>query len=410
MKTFIYTCLLFPALLFGQWVDRSTPQLGSAYFIYFINDSVGYKGGTVPGGVHKTVNGGWDWTQDTTMYALFKKAVFIDDNIGVAVGWKDAYQTADGGQNWQIISDTFAISDFYNLEERNGTIILNGEDDGEYYWYVFDSPSGWTMRHSTTTESPEICFILDENHFYGVHEDFERIFYTSDGGFTWQIDSQPMVHTYPVVKGLYFTSPDTGFVVFDNKMGFTSTVVRSYTGTEGLLNYDGLTKVHLLHPTNFIGGYGDVVCAGGGDGKFHCTPDLGDHWFEQQLTSNPDYSKNLWDIVFISDEQIVTGGLSDRLFVTNTGIQHSLQTESHIREQDVSVYPNPSNGTFHIEFPSYEGSQWIVTLISAAGQTVHQQVINNATETIQAKHLAKGVYTLRLSSMQGSVSKRLVLQ
>lgn len=408
MKTIIYTLLIFPALLFGQWVDRSTPQLGSAFFVYFINDSIGYKGGTTNGGVHKTINGGWDWTQDTTMYSLFKKAVFIDDNVGVAIGWQDAYLTSDGGQNWQIISDTFDIDLYYNLEERNGTVILNGEKNGEYYWYVFNLSSGWTMRHSTTTESPEISYILDENHFYGVHEDFRRIFYSDDGGLTWQVDSQPMVHTYPTVRGLYFVSPDTGFVVFDNKMGFTSTVVRSYTGTDGLMNYDVFSKTHLIHPTNFIGGYGEVVCAGGGDGKLHCSPDLGEHWFDQDVTPNPGFMQSLFDIYFISEDHIVTGGFSDRLLVTLNGIQHSLQTESHIHDIEVSVYPNPSDGNFYIELPPEY--QWTMTLINATGQTVLQQNIRNSIEFVQAEHLAKGVYLLRLTSERGSVSKRVVVQ
>ncbi len=407
MKTLIYTLLLFPALLFGQWVDRSTPQLGGATFVYFINDSVGYKGSSISGGAHKTTDGGWNWTQDNSNYSLFTKAVFINDDIGVAIGWLGAHQTNDGGQNWQVINDTFAISDFYNLEERNGTVILNGEDDGVYYWYVYDLSSGWNMRHSTTTESPEISYILDENHFYGAHEDFQRFFNSSDGGLTWQIDSTSTGTAEPKVKGLYFATPDTGFLVYEDPF-MQSTVIRTVTGMDGIVNYNFFSKTFLPHPTNFIDGYGGVVCAGGGDGAFHCTPDLGEHWFEQQVTANPDYSKNLWDIFFISEDHIVTGGYSDRLLVTLNGIQHSLQTESHIHDIEVSVYPNPSNGNFYIELPPE--NQWTMTLINATGQTVLQQNIRKSVESVQAEHLAKGVYVLRLTSERGSVNKRVVVQ
>ena len=51
-----------------------------------------------------------------------------------------------------------------------------------------------------------------------------------------------------------------------------------------------------------------------------------------------------------------------------------------------------------------------MSLINATGQTVLQQNIRNSIEFVQAEHLAKGVYVLRLTSERGRVIKRVVVQ
>ena len=389
----------------GQWIERSSPQPGSSYFVYFTEDSIGYKGSI--GNVQKTVNGGWDWSPENTMYSAFKKAVFVDSLLGFAIGDMTAYQTLNGGQNWQVITDSFLTTTYFNLEERNGTVVLNGEGNGQFYWYVYNNVDGWTLRHTSNSESPEISYVLDENHFYGVNKNVSAHFSTSDGGLTWTVETQTPATDIEAV-GLYFSSVDTGFIAYTH-WGSTSSLTRTFTGIDGFINpayEDSEINVDFV---NFINGFGNVVCAGGGDGLFRCTPDLGEHWFDQPVTVVPGYLKSLQAAHFWSDSSIVIVGFSGRVLLTDSGIHHSLQTESHFNTEHIAVFPNPSTGMLTIETPPTSESVWTMTLTNSAGQTLMEQSLEQSQQTIDASHLPKGVYFMRLQSEQGVVTKRVVL-
>ena len=72
----------------------------------------------------------------------------------------------------------------------------------------------------------------------------------------------------------------------------------------------------------------------------------------------------------------------------------------------VSVYPNPSNGSFVIE-PNNEAKQ-TMQVYDVNGKLVLSQTINGKT-TIDASSLNEGVYNISLQSNEGVVNKRLVI-
>jgi hypothetical protein len=56
---------------------------------------------------------------------------------------------------------------------------------------------------------------------------------------------------------------------------------------------------------------------------------------------------------------------------------------------DFSIYPNPSNGIFHIL-----SSNANITVINAQGQVVHQTAISGNT-TLDLRHLGQGIYYIQ---------------
>lgn len=86
---------------------------------------------------------------------------------------------------------------------------------------------------------------------------------------------------------------------------------------------------------------------------------------------------------------------------TTTGIKFS-NNENNV----VTIYPNPSNGSFIIE--SSNAAKQTIQIYDVNGKLVLSQTINNKTN-IDAGSLNEGVYNISLQSNIGVVNKRLVI-
>lgn len=75
---------------------------------------------------------------------------------------------------------------------------------------------------------------------------------------------------------------------------------------------------------------------------------------------------------------------------------------------DLIVYPNPSKGSFTIE---YTGSRYILKMYNLLGQMVFTDVINNRKQSICTTQLVSGSYILQLTDLQGNrIVKTIVLE
>ena len=72
----------------------------------------------------------------------------------------------------------------------------------------------------------------------------------------------------------------------------------------------------------------------------------------------------------------------------------------------VSIYPNPSNGSFIIELNST--TKQTLQIFDVNGKLVLSQIINGKT-SINASSLNEGVYNLTLIEDNGIINKRLVI-
>ena len=79
--------------------------------------------------------------------------------------------------------------------------------------------------------------------------------------------------------------------------------------------------------------------------------------------------------------------------------------------QAVSVYPNPSNGTFHISAKEMKGSSNVTMEVrDLNGKLVHSANGSKNEATLELKNLSAGVYILQISNDQQVATKRLVIE
>ncbi|WP_201987630.1 pectinesterase family protein [Hymenobacter rubidus] len=73
----------------------------------------------------------------------------------------------------------------------------------------------------------------------------------------------------------------------------------------------------------------------------------------------------------------------------------------------LSVYPNPAAGNATMELTGFQQPATL-TVLNALGQVVHQQAVGLATTPLDLSSLAKGVYLLRVSNADATLTQRLV--
>jgi hypothetical protein len=93
----------------------------------------------------------------------------------------------------------------------------------------------------------------------------------------------------------------------------------------------------------------------------------------------------------------------------------TLATASAALSEQVSLYPNPSRGgSLSLSLPTALGQHAVdVQVLNALGQQVARQALapsTNATRTLALPTLAQGIYTVRLQTNAGTISKRLTIE
>lgn len=91
-----------------------------------------------------------------------------------------------------------------------------------------------------------------------------------------------------------------------------------------------------------------------------------------------------------------------------------LGTDNQKAFEDLSVFPNPSDGMLNIHFTMNETQSVRIDIISLKGETVYNQTLGsfkgNFDKQVDLSSLAKGIYVLRLTSDQGTTNAKIVLK
>lgn len=95
--------------------------------------------------------------------------------------------------------------------------------------------------------------------------------------------------------------------------------------------------------------------------------------------------------------------------VTNTTYNSIITTTGLNNQSEIlgAIYPNPNNGTFIIEVNTKERE--FVQLFDMTGNVVLLQTIENGKATIDASHLAAGIYNIRIKGASSITNKKLVI-
>jgi hypothetical protein len=77
-----------------------------------------------------------------------------------------------------------------------------------------------------------------------------------------------------------------------------------------------------------------------------------------------------------------------------------------------TIYPNPNNGSFKVEFSTTTNQPTTLTLVDALGRKIHSQEIamNEKTTSITLPKMSAGVYVVQIISEGKVYTKQLVIQ
>jgi hypothetical protein len=105
---------------------------------------------------------------------------------------------------------------------------------------------------------------------------------------------------------------------------------------------------------------------------------------------------------FIDDVCLTT----DSIFSANwTGIT------DQVFENEISIYPNPSNGQFTISYPAFSSSaKTILTVCDVIGKVVYKREMNSSETKIDLDAISKGIYFVQLKQDDLIKSSKIVLQ
>lgn len=116
---------------------------------------------------------------------------------------------------------------------------------------------------------------------------------------------------------------------------------------------------------------------------------------------------------------VITYTYTDNNFCTNTAIDSITVTQftgltDKFGDREVSVYPNPNNGNFKIEFNTSIDKIVDLRLFNSLNALVYQeqgiQTSSHMVKEIGLNHLPKGIYYLRISGSDSEIVSKIVIQ
>ncbi len=346
--------------------DDNTPE--QLTDVFFINAQIGWACGLNLPYILKTIDGGETWNQ----YSLWSEAnfnvlKFYDENFGIALNGGDAIYTTDGGQNW-VLKDSLIGYDVSFIDECD-YIIVNGNNIKKNFDCILEYQIFPTSEDGGNPERTgySVHVINQNNWTLGAlglsgFSSFSSIITTNNAGETFSyID-------FPFGAGIKC------FEFRNSMLGFAS----------------------ILNPGTMPCG---IVKTENGGVTWHCqeTPIYNDTFY---------YSFN--DIAYPS-ESVCYGVTTSRIFRTTNGGgelgQEWTGLKESIAEQDnVSVYPNPTNDLLSISGLSLP----ISTIIKITDTTGRLVMSEYNKQQIDVGHLISGIYFIEVSTEESRAVLRFV--
>lgn len=231
---------------------------------------IGYVCGDL-GVVIKTTDGGASGETlvtgvTTKLYAID----YVDADTVYAVGASGTIiKTTDGGATWVSLSSPITNS-IYALEVVSADNIYIGTASSSAVQYLSRSTDyGATWVDVTPTGFTKTIWgisFVDADHGWFASQDGGKIYYTTDGGATW---NSTVSNGLIVPNFVYFESLTTGFITNNNNGDI-------YKTTDGGLSWTGVASGP--EPMYGLTKFGSVYYAAGKYGALYKSTDAGDSW------------------------------------------------------------------------------------------------------------------------------------
>jgi photosystem II stability/assembly factor-like uncharacterized protein len=309
------------------WVEKFHMDTSkyAAYDIRFVNSTIGFVGCNY-GKILKTTDGGETWQSyfipDTTLdnHSIH----FFDSNLGYTLAYYNKtaaiYKTTDGGTTW---TNTLSITNayMYALDFSSPTTgIAVGTGKNLYYttdgttWNTAPVPTYPSISYSRTDQMA-VKFISPTSAIScgwgSTSVGFEPTIFlkTTNAGATWSyLNQETQNRTYVNLKSLYFKDSLNGIAT--GGASYPGTVI--CRTTDGGINWIPLPTISGF-AARVMGFDNKVIVAGDGGGMILST-NFGDSW----VVVNKDPRENLTSIITFNDK-IYAGGM-DGTFYKSTDL------------------------------------------------------------------------------------------
>jgi len=353
----------------------------------------------------------------------------IDNKFGCledVIHLSDLSQYSPVSWSWEISPETFHFTDGTEAGSQNPSVIFE-----EATKYSITLTATNLNGSSTLTKTDEIMAGGFMPYFV---EDFEN------DGFSrnyWQIDNPDNDITW-AIYGVGGTEPGSKAAGIEfNKYfptGDRDRFISPPFNLEGMSNAvlefeHAYAKRHNKEPDSLIV-YVSVGCdnnwvrvfadAEDGDGNFATAQQNPDFWPQ----SSTEWCLSGWGASCISIDLNQWVGQSEvkiafesynaygnPMFIDNVSISQFVGLEEKLSENEISVYPNPSKGIFHVQLPLNHNYQ-IVHLFNQFGQEVYQESLKEGSSNVDIKlnkNLNNGIYYLKVEGSDNSVTKKLIV-
>ena len=227
-------------------------------------------------------------------------------------------------------------------------------------------------------------------------------------------DCYPVINSYdPNIKEVYPIDVEPGFndwltytIHFQNTGNAPAINIRLADTLDNMLNLETFQVINYSHynQTNLICNILNVSFPNIQlpDSSSNSSGSIGfiEYRIKPKATWTAPYKiKNTAYIYFDYNTPIVTNTTYNSI-ISDVGIKE-------LSEKSVSIYPNPTNGNFTVELNT-KGKQSLQAF-DMTGNVVLSQTIENGKTTIDASHLAAGIYNISIKGTSSITNKKLVI-
>ncbi len=390
----------------AQWTQVTIPTDNYLLDVSFIDNNKGFV--ITSDSVFITTNGGTSWTGNRVIpYPLggsMTRCIFTDATHGfVSCQAGYVYATTDGGQTWMSRSTPDTPSSpfyLYSFGYLNG-IWFNDNNNG---WVVGDSGSiwktanagvSWTKQTSGTTKNLYSVRFTDANNGW-IGGNGKVLMKTSNGSSTW---------TTCTINSIYFGSAEVIFPLNSTTIFIADGSGYVYKSTDGsTFNNGSQAFFRTINDMLWIDANNGYAVGQGGAASY--SSDGGTSWT----------SINLSGIGFNNLKGICRAGNTTWICGENgflyknsssVGIKEIIKSENAI-----SVFPNPSNGNFEINFNTIESGKVSVFVSDIAGKIVYSNkdvVTNSGKFILDFSDKNAGIYFCTIQTNSGVQNQKLIL-
>jgi len=376
----------------AQWnIQLDTENFTNLDRIFFIDEADGWAIGghnfAGEGPYYYTEDGGENWYLDPNWYNADywgTDIVFVNHDTGFIAGINGKiHKTLDGGHNWIPIQTpaTQNIIKLFFFDENNGWATLGQYSSGNILQTI-DGGNTWDIKPILYDCYDNVCnlFFINENigwisgfAFKTNNEDYSFIKKTANSGQNWlTLDS--IVYTPYYYSDIFFIDSINGWIVGQqsgNEYLVLNTADGGETWSEQYLEEDVYYPPKIANCVFFandtVGWIGTGEPCFDGHGAIYLTKNGGEDWLYQW--SWDDYG--IFDIQMLDQDTgwAAAGHFIFHTFDGDTIIYTGLnEIKSNVFSLDAS--PNPTTGTFNLNFNGDHHDAYNLVVSNPIGQTV----------------------------------------